>query len=96
LEFRRVLARTQGLSEAYRVRAEDVLGGIAYISIDNDLLERAAKLAPAHLKSLDAMHLATALPVPALAGMVVYDPRLAAAAAAHGVRVFSPGAGGKA
>jgi len=44
------------------------------------------------LKTLDAIHLATALSLPELDKIVVCDRRLAAAAAAHGLRVYAPGA----
>jgi uncharacterized protein len=52
----------------------------------------AGALAPATLRSLDAIHLATALSIddPALE-LVTYDGRLARAAAGHGVVVAHPG-----
>lgn len=55
-------------------------------------MSRAARLAPAQLKTLDAIHLATALSLPELDKIVICDRRLAAAAAAHGLRVYAPGA----
>jgi predicted nucleic acid-binding protein len=46
---------------------------------------------PRALRTLDAIHLATALSLePDLTGMVVYDTRLAAAARASGLTVWAP------
>ena len=46
---------------------------------------------PRELKTLDAIHLATALSLGHhLAGMIVYDRRLADAARHHGITVWAP------
>jgi uncharacterized protein len=46
---------------------------------------------PLTLRALDGIHLATALSLePDIDGRVVYDPRLAAAARAAGLRVWAP------
>ena len=51
----------------------------------------AAALEPAELRTLDAIHLATALAVREdLAGLVTYDRRLAAAAERLDLEVFAP------
>src|SRR5919206_598636 len=56
-----------------------------------DLLEVAADLAPPSLRSLDAVHLATALNLgSALDAFVVYDERLAQAATDAGLPVVTP------
>jgi predicted nucleic acid-binding protein len=48
-------------------------------------------MSPVGLRSLDAIHLATALVLgPDLAGIVAYDRRLARAADGHGITVWSP------
>ena len=53
---------------------------------------RAARLQPAGLRALDAIHLATALSHgDGDVQMITYDERLAAAARAHGLRVVQPG-----
>lgn len=51
----------------------------------------AAQLPPSELRSLDAVHLATALEIGAdLKGMVVYDQRLKAAAEVAGILTVTP------
>jgi len=72
-------------------RATDVLDRIALIKIDDAILHQAALLRPAELRSLDAVHLATALSVREhLGAFVVYDRRLAEAAEVLGLTVASP------
>jgi hypothetical protein len=55
------------------------------------MLRRAAAIDPPHLRSLDAVHPATALDARA-ATMIVCDPQPADAARAQGIDVLSPGA----
>jgi hypothetical protein len=77
------------------VRAEAVLDGIALIPIDEGILRAAASLAPRDLRTLDAIHLASALSFGRdLASLVTYDQRLAEAATGAGIDVRSPGASG--
>jgi uncharacterized protein len=64
---------------------------IVLVAVTETILRRAANLEPAPLRSLDAVHLATALDVGAEA-MIVYDRRLADAARGYGLTVLSPGA----
>jgi predicted nucleic acid-binding protein len=47
---------------------------------------------PVTIRSLDAVHLGTALSLTGLTAFVTYDKRLAEAAAGAGLPVFSPGA----
>jgi len=78
--------------EAARGRAEAVLTRIGLLEIDGAILDRAAHLGPPELRSLDAIHLASALSLGEdLGGMAVYDVRLAQAAALSGATVLSPG-----
>lgn len=72
-------------------RARRELDETELLSIDRELLETAVSWTPAHVRSLDAIHLASALRVGARE-MLVYDRRLADAAAAAGLEVLSPGA----
>ena len=59
--------------------------------MDRAIIERAAALVPAELRSLDAIHLANALSVKAsLTALVAYDVRLCSAAAQAGVEAVSP------
>ena len=68
-----------------------MLGRIALLRIDDPILAVAARLAPPDLRSLDAIHLATALSTAGgVAGIVTYDDRLSRAAAAARVRVYAP------
>jgi len=63
------------------------------IALNATTIESAATVPPAALKSLDAIHLATALVLkPELDAFGVYDRRLAEAAMALGLPVSSPGA----
>ena len=55
------------------------------------MIEAAMSVEPSTLRTLDALHLATALALrPDLAGIVVYDRTLADAARAAGLTVFAP------
>jgi uncharacterized protein len=77
---------TKGLAELNIALEEIVL-----VAVTETILRRAANLEHAPLRSLDAVHLATALDVGAEA-MIVYDRRLADAARGYGLTVLSPGA----
>ena len=70
---------------------DDALDTVSLVSPSETTFRRAGELPPSSLRSLDALHLAAALDLGAdLEGMVVYDERLAAAAAAHSVAVLTP------
>jgi predicted nucleic acid-binding protein len=72
-------------------RAARALVGLALVPLDDQVLEAAATLTPTELRSLDAIHLATALSLgDELGAMFVYDARLAAAALAAGIPVEAP------
>jgi predicted nucleic acid-binding protein len=73
------------------VEARAVLDSITTLEVTTGICEHAARLDPTILRALDAIHLATALILgDDLDGIVTYDERLAAAAAANGVRVVAP------
>lgn len=73
-------------------RGVDVLSRLELIRVSDRLLDAAAGLAPEQLRSLDAIHLATAGRLGASLGQVVtYDNRLAAAARELGLAVVTPG-----
>ena len=62
------------------------------LEIDEQVLKLAATVEPNGLRSLDAIHLASALTLGSdLGAMVTYDSALAAAARAVGIEVLSPG-----
>ena len=69
------------------------LGRIDQVTIDRALLDAAATLAPtARLRSLDAIHLASAAALgPDLRAVVTYDRRMADAAVGLGIPVEAPG-----
>lgn len=68
-----------------------LLGGIDLLPIDRGIVEKAASLVPYELRSLDAIHLASALSVKAdLTAFIAYDVRLCSAAAEAGIEVVSP------
>lgn len=90
-ELRRAVARLPGMD--VRPRAEQVLDDVALLSLDAATLDRAGRLRPISLRSLDAVHLAGALlMVGDISALVTYDVRLADAAREHGLEVWSPGA----
>lgn len=67
------------------------LEGISLLPLDDAILDRATELEPAGLRSLDALHLATALSVSDEIGVfVAYDNRLAEAAKKRGLPVVQP------
>lgn len=91
IEVLRAIRRAHGRAAELR-RAQDVLDRIALIRIDDDIVAAAAELPPQDLRSLDAIHVATALSLKGdLAGLVSYDRRLAAAAAKLRLPILSPG-----
>ena len=73
--------------------ARRVLRHLATIQLTSELFEAAGRLQPAHLRSLDAIHIAAALSLGSeMTAMVTYDKRLAEAAEQNGLKVLSPGA----
>lgn len=72
-------------------RARARLDEMLLVDIDRDLLDNAVTYTSAHVRSLDAIHLACAVRIGARQ-MLVYDRRLAEAAEAAGIEVLHPGA----
>lgn len=73
-------------------RAEVQLGEVALRSVDEALLIGAGLLAEPALRSLDAIHVATALHLYPIDAFVTYDKRQAAVARLAGLQAVSPGA----
>lgn len=71
-------------------RARARLDQTYLVDVDRDLLESAVSWTSAGVRALDAIHLASAVRVGARE-ILVYDRRLAEAAAAAGLEVLSPG-----
>ena len=72
-------------------QASDVLASVAITGLTPGVADRAAMADPPTLRSLDAVHLATAVLAAPLEAFVVYDDRLAEAARAAGITVVQPG-----
>ena len=80
VEVLRAVARAGGKKRDL-ARARRVLSRVALVAVDDPILEAAATLDPVDLRSLDAIHLATALSLRSEAEAIVsYDDRLNTAA----------------
>lgn len=78
-------------SSAAAEKAGLVLDGLDQVAMTPDILTEAGALSPATLRTLDAIHLATAHRVgSSLAAFVAYDRRLLEAAASAGLPVVDP------
>lgn len=89
-ELRRTLRRLGAPPEADQ-KADDVLDGVVLLPVNRQTLDYAAALPGQHLRSLDAIHLASALRLrSALTTVVTYDKRMAAAAQDAGVPITAP------
>jgi predicted nucleic acid-binding protein len=79
------------LGESFHRQATDVLARIELVRISDGVLEDAGRLEPANLRSLDAIHLATAaLFGNTLSGLITYDGRMFKAAESFGWTVHAP------
>jgi predicted nucleic acid-binding protein len=73
-------------------QAERVVAQISVVEVSEPIRARARMLDPATVRSLDALHLATALEVgEELDGLISYDARMSQAAKRLGLRVLAPG-----
>lgn len=90
IEVMRVIRRATRSARALE-RADQALDRIAIVAVDDEVIAGAARLDPAALQSLDAIHIATALSLPLLDAFVSYDPQLCAAAVQLGCAIASPG-----
>jgi len=91
VEVHRALRRAAA-SEPIVAAARRTLAQIHLRRPSEALLDRAETLDPDSLRTLDALHVATALDFsPRPDYFLCYDPRLAAAARHHGLRVVAPG-----
>ena len=86
-EASRVLLRSDPAALPY---LPAILAVIAQIPISESILDRAALLPDSQLRTLDAIHIASAQDVPGITMMLAYDKRLLQAARQVGVSVASP------
>lgn len=90
LEVEVVTAAHRIGSDAPRL-AKQFLAIVERIDISRGIIASATQLAPeVNLRSLAAIHLATALAIPQSVEMVTYDQRLAAACEQSGIPVLAP------
>ena len=72
-------------------RGQEVLTRIDLVRVNNRVLAAAGALLPQELRSLDAIHLATAQQIgSALAQLIIYDDRMAEAARGMGWSIAAP------
>jgi predicted nucleic acid-binding protein len=72
---------------------DEVFDALVVLDMDDGVIARAAALEPTSLRTLDAIHLATALGIDtADLAFVTFDERLAQAAARQRLRVMPTGA----
>lgn len=87
-----VIRSIRRLSPPSLTEARAILGPVSLIPLSSSVVRRAADLPDPLLRSLDALHLASALiVVEELTAFVTYDRRLSVAATAAGLGVIQPG-----
>jgi predicted nucleic acid-binding protein len=88
-ELRRACARTPYRDIGKHVNA--VVARLLLVDVSAAILETAGRVEPVQLRTLDAIHLATALSLgPEVVELITYDTRLARAARQHGLTVRAP------
>lgn len=100
VEAERIVTNRVGVIETHRAanrqgydatRLADVLDRVEVFELDLDIALRAEQVDPPALRTLDAIHIATALAIgPALDAFVTYDDRQADAARTAGLPVVRP------
>jgi predicted nucleic acid-binding protein len=100
IESERVITSRVGVIETLRAvrrvphdadHLDKVLRSFEVLELDGSIARAAALVQPTELKSLDSIHLASALAlVPEIEAFVTYDARLAAAARSAGLAVILP------
>ena len=89
-----LLRATAALPAEATEHAHHVLAGVDSVAVTDRLLDAAVALTPAPRRTVDALHIASALSAGArLRTLVTYDPDLAGAAAEHRITTVSPGGG---
>lgn len=90
-----VIRSLQSAGDAALERGRELVRRLELFALDDAVLDTAAVLQPGSLRSLDAIHLASASALgDDLLAIVTYDHRMAAGARALGLTVASPGSAG--
>ena len=88
-----VIRGARRVDDSFERAARMLLDATGLVTMDPALLEQAASLGPPGLRSLDAIHLASALSIRNdLTAFIAYDRLLLDAAREQGLPVISPGA----
>lgn len=100
VEAERVVTSRIGIVETYRASSrhlhdsdhrDHLIGELDVIELDSSIAREAGRIEPPGIRTLDAIHLASALRLlPDLDAFVTYDDRLADAARALGLPVVRP------
>ena len=95
IECRRIVLRA-GDPPGVRARLEEEIDAVALIRLDETVQRLAGSIGPHDVRSLDAIHLATALSCGEHPeAFITYDDRLAAAARTLRLNVLQPGRAGQ-
>lgn len=89
----RVELRRLGLLKGMLEHVDELLAGPVLIPLDETVLTAAETIAPSVVRTLDAIHLATAVRLTGagqLDALMTYDKQLAEGAREHGITVLSP------
>ncbi len=87
-----VVRACRRINPATLTEATALLAGLDLVPLSGAVIDEAANVGGTTLRSLDAIHLASALSIHAeLSAFVAYDQRLTEAASAAGLRLLSPG-----
>lgn len=89
----RVELRRLGLLKDMLEYVDELLSGKVLIPLDETILTAAETIAPSVVRTLDAIHLATAVRLAGagqLDALMTYDKQLAEGAREHGITVLSP------
>ncbi len=88
-----VVRACRRINPATLSEATALLAGLDLIPLSGAVIDQAADVGETMLRSLDAIHLASALSIQAeLTAFIAYDHRLAEAASTAGLELLAPGA----
>lgn len=94
LEVEALRAARRASGEPGVLAALTQLAGVRLLPLSNEIRRRASGLAPLTLRTLDAIHVATAIDIgPRLSRIYTYDVRMLASARKAGLRVHAPKGG---